>query len=130
MELLLAHLQNPQTPVVELVDHGLDGGGLSGARVAGEQYVGGGFALEKGHGVVQNNLLLPLVVDEGGQPNLIGIDDGDDVVSFADVEHDMLGVDAVTEAMNIGAALVIAVHNIQALHGENGQIPVPVQPFP
>ena len=130
VELLLAHLQNSQTTVVQLIHHRLDGGGLAGACVAGEENVGGGLALEKGHGVVQNNLLLPLVVDEGGKPNLIGIDDGDDAVAFADVEHNVLGVDSVAQPVNIGAALVIAVHNIQLLRCENGQISGPIQTFP
>ena len=130
MELLLAHLQNPQAPVVEFIHHRLDGGRLAGARVAGEENVGGGLALEKGHGVVEDDLLLPLVVDEGGKPNLIGIDDGDDAVGFADVEHNVLGVDSVAQPVDVSAALVIAVHNVQLLCSENGQIPGPIQTFP
>ena len=130
VELLLAHLQNPQTPVGQLVDHRLDGGGLAGARVAGKQNVGGGLALQQGNGVVQNDLLLPLVVHQGGKPGLVGIDDRDNVIAAADIEHDVLGVDAVAEAVDIGAALVVAVHNIQSLCGENRQGTRPVQPLP
>ena len=129
MKLLLSHLQNSQAPVVQLVDHCLDGGGFTGACVAGEENVGGGLALEKSHGVVQNDLLLPLIIDEGGESGLVGIDDGDDVVSIADVEHDMLGVNSIAKAVNIGAAFVIAVPNIQLLCGENRKISVPVKAF-
>ena len=73
VELLLANLQNPQSPVSQLVHHRLDGGGLAGSRVAGEQNVGGGLALQQRTGVVQYDLLLPLVVHKVGKPGLIRI---------------------------------------------------------
>ena len=115
---------------MQLVDHCLDSGGLAGTRVTCEQNVGGGLALEKGHGVVQDDLLLPLVVNQGGQPGLVGVDDGDNALIFANVEHDVLGVNSVAVAVDIGAALMIAVHNIQLFCGENRKITIPVKPFP
>ena len=116
--------------MVQFVDHGLDGGGLAGTGVAGEQNVGGGLAIQQGLGVVQNDLLLPLVVDEVFQTGLVGIAHRDDLVLGIDVEHVVLGVDAVTVLADVGDALVVAGDDIQLLHGKLGQIAIPVQTFP
>ena len=81
-------------------------------------------------GVVQDDLLLTLVVDERGQSGLVGIQHGDDPVLSIEVEHPVLGVNAVAVAADIGAALPVAFCQIQFLYTEGGQIPGPVHLFP
>ena len=130
VQLLLAHLQNPQAQVGQLVDHRFHGGGFAGTGVAGEQDVGGGLAGEQSHGVGQDDLLLPLVVDQGGQTDFVRVVHRDDLIFSGDVEHGVSGIDAVAVLADVFTALPVGGNHIHRLRGKLRQIPVPVQPLP
>ena len=108
MELFLANFQNPQATLIKLVDHGLDGGGLAGTGIAGEQDVGCRLSFQQGYGVIDDDLLFPLVVDELVKTGLIRMLNRDDLTGGIQVEHMMFCVNTITKSVDVLTALPVA----------------------
>ena len=73
VQLVLLHLDEPQPVRRKLIGDGLDGAGFAGARVAVEQHIVGGLALQQGPGVGNDLLPLPLVAGQFAQPLGVGV---------------------------------------------------------
>ena len=129
MKLLLADFQNPESLAVQLVDNGLHRGGFSGSGVTGQQDIGRRLSVQQCLRIVEDDLLLPPVVNQRGQRDAVRVADGNNHALRVQEEHPVLRIDSIAQLSDVADSGTVIGRNVQLNRRESGQESVPVQPL-
>ena len=126
-KLILAHFDDAQAAVIQGIDDGLDGRGLAGTGITGQQGVGGRLAGQQRQGIIHQLLPLQLIVHQIFQCDGVGMLHGNDVTPIINIKHPVAGVNTVTILADVGNSGLIIGAQVYTAGGKAGQKALPRQ---